>query len=580
MRKHAGARYTAGMPLPPPDRPVTNRSARNPARVILDSPFAAASRARVYHRRTRQPPRERGLRLFAAFGAFVLHVVFLIIFVFGPAYELQPPRESKEQLVQVRLIETPEPPPPPPVRGTPPKQRGPRHQGHATPSAASAERSANIEAAEAAQPPSAPPTPMLAQLAKPKAPARRKVASPKPPVSLPHPAPTPQLQPIPLAGEPPMVTLPTTVVQTPVPPKFQPESVRRPQLEGNQPMPPPPSLAMPDLPAQSPPPIAAPSIALSAEVPKTNAPASVTLARPQLPAAPPVPDLQAVPLPAQASPEVNLQTQLTPPAPSVPREMPQLQAPSIAVAEAQLEAIPLAPGSTPRVESHAPAVKIDVADKALRPAVQPSIARPQLSPSPASAIVTTSAATREPADTKSTAAAAKSAASETAPSPGRIDSGRDVSSAPNATPQGSDDATPGQPDGVVAAPESPDNHTNGAQPETGQGADKGKGEKGKSIGQAGVGQIGGNQPGAAQGAKQGELGSYVQLKPTGDTNIMAHGTPNIGYKSTRFDQDWTPEGESSVDTALRHAVEKTTVKHTFHLPRGIRVECAVMPLLP
>ena len=61
---------------------------------------------------------------------------------------------------------------------------------------------------------------------------------------------------------------------------------------------------------------------------------------------------------------------------------------------------------------------------------------------------------------------------------------------------------------------------------------------------------------------------------------MNHGAPDIGYKSTRLDADWTPLGESSVDTALRHAVEKTTVTHTFHLPRGIRVKCALRPLLP
>jgi hypothetical protein len=72
----------------------------------------------------------------------------------------------------------------------------------------------------------------------------------------------------------------------------------------------------------------------------------------------------------------------------------------------------------------------------------------------------------------------------------------------------------------------------------------------------------------------------VQLKPRGDTEIMRHGAPNIGYQPTRFEQDWAPEGESSIDTALRHAVEKTTVRHTFHLPRGVRIECAVMPLLP
>ena len=112
------------------------------------------------------------------------------------------------------------------------------------------------------------------------------------------------------------------------------------------------------------------------------------------------------------------------------------------------------------------------------------------------------------------------------------------------------------------------------------------GQSGKD--QIGKAQPGGNQPGAAQGAKegdlegtpQGQLGGYVQLKPHGDTQIMNHGAPNIGYKPTRFEQDWAPEGESSVDTALRHAVEKTRVSHTFHLPRGVRIKCAVTPLLP
>jgi hypothetical protein len=61
---------------------------------------------------------------------------------------------------------------------------------------------------------------------------------------------------------------------------------------------------------------------------------------------------------------------------------------------------------------------------------------------------------------------------------------------------------------------------------------------------------------------------------------MSHGAPNIGYQPTRFAGDWTPEGESSIDTALRHAVEKTTVKHVFHLPRGVRVGCKVSPLFP
>jgi hypothetical protein len=95
-----------------------------------------------------------------------------------------------------------------------------------------------------------------------------------------------------------------------------------------------------------------------------------------------------------------------------------------------------------------------------------------------------------------------------------------------------------------------------------------------------AGQTGGRQPGAAQGERSGAPGDYMQLQPRGDTEVMLHRAPNIGYKPTRFEGDWTPYGESSLDTALRRAVEKTTVEHTFHLPRGIRVKCAVRPLLP
>jgi hypothetical protein len=91
---------------------------------------------------------------------------------------------------------------------------------------------------------------------------------------------------------------------------------------------------------------------------------------------------------------------------------------------------------------------------------------------------------------------------------------------------------------------------------------------------------GSGQGAKGQGESEGVTGTYVQLKPHGNTEIMSHNTPNIGYQSTRFEKDWTPEGESSIDTALRHAVEKTTMRHTFHLPRGVRVECVVMPLFP
>ena len=544
----------------------------------MNLPQAAAAPVFVIQPRTHDRPREFGLHVAAAAGALLVHLICLFAFILGPAYEVKPPPEPKLQVLQVRLIEPSEPPPPPPVRGSPPKEVGPRHQGRSSQPASSSERSAYAQAVVAAAPAPAAATPVLAKVAKPHAPTPKPVAAPPPPVSLPKPAPTPELQPIPLAGEPPPVVLPTPTMQPPVPPKFQPESVRKPQLEGNQPLSPPASLALPEVPPQSPPPISVSSIALNTEVPKTTAPASLVPARAEVAAAPPVPELQPIPLPAQPAPSVNLQTSLSAPTPTVPNEKPQVQAPAVDVAEAELEAVPLAPAPPARAEAQAPSVKIEVADTARTPAIQPSIERPPLSAPAAIAAATTPATTTtsKPAQSPSPATTEQPAAHEANPSPADLSSGRDVSRAPDATPQGSDTAIPGEPNGVAAAPEaSIGKNTAAASPKTGQGSDKGSAGKQQSTGQPG-----GNQPGADQGEKHGELGEYVQLKPRGDTSIMSHGTPNIGYQPTRFDQDWTPEGESSNDTALRHAVEKTTVKHTFHLPRGVRVECAVMPLLP
>ncbi len=552
---------------PPPDPPAASRPA-NPARVMLNSPLAAATRARVYHQHTRPRPRERGLRILAMVGALLVHLVFLFGFVLGPAFEVVPPAEPRQQLLQVRLIEPPEPPPPPPVRGTPPKERGPRHQGRSHRPASVSERSANTEAAVASPPATAVAPPAIAKAAKTHAPKAQPPAAPPAPVSLPQPA--PELQPVPLAGEPPAVTLPTPAVQPPVSPKFQPEAVRRPQLEGNRPMPPPPSLALPELPPQAAPPITISSIALNTELPKSAAPASVAPVRAQLPAAPPVPELQPVPLPAQPLPSVNLRASPSMPAPSVPAEKPQLQAPSIEVAEAELEAVPLAPAVPARVEPSVPKAKVEVTEAAKKMDVQTSIERPQLSTPPAVA----AAAAPAPSASSPPAESSPAAAEQATPSPAEAAGVRDVSRAPDATPQGSDLGTPGTPEGVLAAPESA-NAGSPASPAARQGNDHGR--RGE---QPGKGQLGGHQPGAKEGARQGALGGYVQLKPRGDTEIMRHGTPNIGYQPTRFEQDWTPEGESSIDTALRRAVEKTTVNHTFHLPRGVRVECSIKPLLP
>jgi hypothetical protein len=149
----------------------------------------------------------------------------------------------------------------------------------------------------------------------------------------------------------------------------------------------------------------------------------------------------------------------------------------------------------------------------------------------------------------------------------------EVSRAPEASPQGSDTATVGEPAGATSiAPPSTPALTPAASP----AALAAK----RTAASLAAGKLGGDRPGAAQGAEHGAVGDYVQLKPGGDTEIMRHRAPDVGYRPTRFEQDWAPEDESSVDAALRRAVEKTTVKHTFHLPRGVRVECAVKPLLP
>ncbi|WP_266168518.1 hypothetical protein [Dyella subtropica] len=70
-----------------------------------------------------------------------------------------------------------------------------------------------------------------------------------------------------------------------------------------------------------------------------------------------------------------------------------------------------------------------------------------------------------------------------------------------------------------------------------------------------------------------ETSGYVQRAPQGDTRMMQHGSP-VKYQATRFDKDWD-KSKDIVDGALHKAVEKTTVKHTFHLAPGLRIHCAI-----
>lgn len=565
------------MSQPPTDPPSSPRPV-NPARVMLNSPLAAATRGRVYRLRRQQRQREPGLHIIGMAGTLLLHLLFLLVFVVGPAFDPLPPPEPTREFLQLRLVEPPEPPPPPPVRGTPPKELGPRHQARAQRAAPTSERSANVQSAVSAAPAEAAAAPAVAEAMPAEAPTPtptpEPAAAPPPPVSLPEPAPMPDLQAITMADEPPVVTLDTPVVQVPQPPKFQPESMRPPQEEGTRPMVTTPSLAMPDVPSQPAPPITISSIALSTEVPKTAAPVTITPVAVERPAAPPVPELQAVPLPAQARPEVNLQTSPNIPAPPLPRQQPQFQAPAIELAEAELEAVPLAPAPATLIDKSAPAVKIEVSDRMPHMTIEASIERPQLSEPELSPASAASAAAKADAIAASspTAASAQPDESTAASDAANAPTDDDISRSPDATPQGSDVGDAGIPDGVVKAPVDAASGATLSASEPARG--KVPGGAGRQPGDTA------NAGGDAAGQSPGELGSYVQLKPRGDTQIMSHRTPNIGYQPTRFEQDWAPEGESALDTALRRAVEKTSGSHTFHLPRGIRIECTVMPLMP
>ena len=67
--------------------------------------------------------------------------------------------------------------------------------------------------------------------------------------------------------------------------------------------------------------------------------------------------------------------------------------------------------------------------------------------------------------------------------------------------------------------------------------------------------------------------NYVSHALQGDTEIMDHDSP-VQYHATRFAKDWG-KGPGPVTRALEKAVKKTTVKHTFHLPGGVRIHCAI-----
>ena len=560
------------MPPSPPGSP-----SQKPV-VLIESPRDAATRAIVYRRGTREKPRERWLKIVAAFGAWLVHMVFLFSMVFGSAYDLpEPPPEPKGQTLEIKLInKKPEPPPPPPVRGIPPKEHGPLHRGAAAPvttvTHATQEPSTAAPVAVAPTPPqSTPPVkqpPVVSKATQAVAEHKQPVAAPIPPISLPTPAPIEVQAPKLVSRPPPPVTTPTPVARVPIPPPLQPEPARKPQLEGNRPMPPLPSLALPDKPTVSPPEITPPHIATQNMPLEPVALPNVPAPEPApAPAAPKAPETQPVPLPAQQNQTVEQQpSEATQQGPIVPRPQPQLSAPPVQTGEIKLPSVPMptAPGKSPDLS--APPVEIDAPKLSVtQPSLQPQLniaPVPLPAPSPSLGPAT-------PSESNKSAATHAPNAGLTSPTPSAPNSspsaaagaGKEgASTAPNATPNGSETANPGEPNGSITQSEG-----RGAQPSpaTGNGST--------------AGAQGSEPAGTPNGSANG---TYTPVYPHGDTEIMSHRMPNVKYNATRFDQYWTPKGESSVDTALRHAVEKTTVNHTFNLPHGVRIGCTVMPLMP
>ena len=81
-------------------------------------------------------------------------------------------------------------------------------------------------------------------------------------------------------------------------------------------------------------------------------------------------------------------------------------------------------------------------------------------------------------------------------------------------------------------------------------------------------------PAAAGTVPPAPAAGYVQHMPQDDGKLMQHDSP-VTYKPTRFDKDWHKGGGSSVDDALKKAVDSSTVDHTFHVAPGVRIHCAI-----
>jgi hypothetical protein len=551
---------------PDSDRPIAANS-------LPVSPREAAMRALVYRRRLREKPRESARRIVGWVGTILVHLVFLFGMILGPAYDVLPPPPEPDHpdALQVRLLDKP-PPPLPPVRGTPstaPVAKVKRTTTWDT-KASRAARGSHAAAVAAVK------TPTRPAVAVPAAQPPKVKAAPKPaaaPPSVAAVAERPVVQPKapPAQRDLEKVPLPTPAppdlaVDTPkpqvVPPTFQPEPVRRPQEEGAAPMPPPASLDIPPTPASqmtvtpNPPTITAER---TTPVP-TQAMTLATVPRPEVEesSAPPTP--QDVPLPQVATepaapPRPDLAVDTRPVPPKVSVQAVSVPAPPVE-AEAELEAVPL-PDAVAKPSVSAP---VAVAD---RPSVQAPTVSPGEIQRPVAGVDTApSAPGQAPGDTaagESTAAAAATQGKQ---------GDNHAAEAVKGQPAGK--ASPG--DANVAGSNTPGAAQESGKPGAAKGADEGErltGANGTSNRNDGV--VGG------QGDKTGQVGAYTELKPRGNVTVQSGPHFHVDYKPTRFDGAWTPKGESSVDTALRHGVEASTAHVVVPLPRGIRLNCTVGP---
>ncbi|KAG9587390.1 hypothetical protein KCV01_g13061, partial [Aureobasidium melanogenum] len=336
--------------------------------------------------------------------------------------------------------------------------------------------------------------------------------------------------------------------------------------EGTEAMPPPASLAIPLTPASqagvTPTP---PQITSDRTTPVPTAPITLaTVPRPEVEASSAPPTPQDEPLPAIAQepsapprPEVAPADRPVPPKVSVQT----VRAPAVE-ADAELEAVPL-PDAVAKPDVAAPVAAAErpaVQAPAVTPAdLQRPVAGADTAPAPPGQVP---APGESPAG-ESTAQAAKDGQGKSGEKTSSSQ-GQGTTPAPAMGPPVASASGTGSPGATAADSAGTPGSPNGVDD-----SQRMKGANGTSQRDDGV--VGG------QGDKTGEVGSYVELKPRGDVTVQPGQHVKIEYKSTRFDKDWTPKNESSVDTAVRQAADKATTHFTVPLPRGLRVNCVAGP---